>query len=118
LLIEPSAARDRLTAGMYLPADENDPFAVLERALAATISAESIEKRIRAAQREGRLFGATAEALADAARRADIIDDAERETLRTAAALRDEVIRVDDFPADFGLSEALAKPTAARRAAA
>jgi len=118
LLIEPSATRDRLTAGMYLPSDEQDPFAVLERALAATIAAESIEKRIRAAQKEGRILGANADALADAARAASIIDDAEREVLRTAAALRDEVIRVDDFPADFGLSESLAKPAATRRVAA
>ncbi|MCG6875393.1 MAG: acyl-CoA dehydrogenase [Betaproteobacteria bacterium] len=118
LLIEPSATRDRLTAGMYLPSDQNDPFAILERALDATIAAESIEKRIRAAQKEGRVSGATAEALADAARAAGIIEEAERESLRTAAALRDEVIRVDDFPPDFGLSEFLAKPATARRVAA
>ncbi len=118
LLIEPSATRDRLTSGMYLPADRSDPFAVLERALTATIAAESIDARIRTAQKEGAVTGAIAEALADAARTAGIIDDAERETLRTAAALRDAVIRVDDFPPDFGLSEFVAKPQATRRAAA
>ncbi len=118
LLIEPSATRDRLTAGMYLPAKSDDPFAVLERALIATMTAEPIEARIRAAQKEGAVAGATAEALADAARAAGIVDAAEREALRTATALRDAVIQVDDFPPDFGLSEFVAKPGAARREAA
>jgi acyl-CoA dehydrogenase len=118
LLIEPSATRDRLTSDMYLPTDRNDPFAVLERALAATMAAEPIEARIRAAQKQGGVSGESAEALADAARAAGIIDDAEREILRTAAGLRDEVIRVDDFPPDFGLSEFLAQPNAPRRVAA
>jgi len=118
LLIEPSATRDRLTSGMYLPTDRNDPFAVLERALAATMAAESIEARIRTAQKQGTVSGTTADALADAACAAGIIDDAEREVLRTAASLRDEVIRVDDFPPDFGLSEFLAKPKAPQRVAA
>jgi acyl-CoA dehydrogenase len=118
LLIEPSATRDRLTAGMFLPADPQDPFAVLERALKAVVAAEAIEARIRSAQKHGTISGATPEALVEAARTAGIIDDAERDTLRTAASLRDEVIRVDDFPQDFGLSEFLAKPTATHRVAA
>jgi acyl-CoA dehydrogenase len=118
LLIEPSATRDRLTSGMYLPTDPQDPFAVLERALAAVVAAEAIEARIRSAQKRGAITGATAEALADAAQAAGIIDFAERDALRSAASLRDEVIRVDDFPPDFGLSEFVAKPHVARRAAA
>jgi acyl-CoA dehydrogenase len=118
LLIEPSATRDRLTSGMYLPTDRNDPFAVLERALTATMAAESIEARMRAAQKQGSIAGTSAESLADAARAAGVIDDDEREILRTAASLRDEVIRVDDFPPDFGLSEVLAKPKAPQRVAA
>ena len=54
LLLEPSATRDRLTAGMYMPTDGDDPVALIERALAATIAAEPIEARIRAAAKEGR----------------------------------------------------------------
>jgi len=118
LLIAPSATRDRLTAGMYLPKDQADPFAVLERALAAAVAAEAIETRIRAAQKEGKVSGATPAALADAALEAKVIDEPERETLRTAEALRNEVIRVDDFPPDFGLSEFVAKPAQTRRVAA
>jgi acyl-CoA dehydrogenase len=73
---------------------------------------------MRAAQKQGSIAGTSAEALADAACAAGVIDDAEREILRTAASLRDEVIRVDDFPPDFGLSEFLAKPKAPQRVAA
>ena len=43
LLIEPSATRDRLTAGIYLSRADDDPLAQIERALAATIAAEPIE---------------------------------------------------------------------------
>src|SRR5436853_4955371 len=54
-LSEPSATRDRLTAGMYLSGHSTDPLNVLERALAATIAAEPIEAKVRAATRAGRL---------------------------------------------------------------
>ena len=40
LLIEPTGARKRLTAGIFLPRDESDPVAALESALLAVISAE------------------------------------------------------------------------------
>jgi hypothetical protein len=53
LLIEPSATRDRLTAGMYLPRDEHDPVGVIELALEATVAAEPIEARKCAPQEEG-----------------------------------------------------------------
>jgi len=56
--------------------------------------------------------------MSSTARAAGIVDAAEREALRTATALRDAVIQVDDFPPDFGLSEFVAKPGAARREAA
>src|SRR5438270_13459899 len=54
LLIEPSATRDRLTAGMYLPNAEGDVVSTIEAALAATIAADPIETRMRDAQKGGR----------------------------------------------------------------
>ena len=54
LLIEPSATRDRLTAGMYLPNAEGDVMSTIEAALAATIAADPIEARMRDAQKAGR----------------------------------------------------------------
>ena len=55
LLIEPSAARDRLTAGVYLSDAADNPVAQIERALTATVAAEPIEAKLRAAVKDGRV---------------------------------------------------------------
>ena len=117
LLIAPSAARDRLCAGMYLPTPESEPLGCLEAALDAAIKAEAVEARIRAAQKSGAIRGRTAEELAQAALAAHVIGAEEQALLKRAAELRDEVIRVDHFPQDLGLSEAL-RPAQPQRAAA
>jgi acyl-CoA dehydrogenase len=117
LLIAPSATRDRLTAGMYLPSDEQDPLGCLEAALDAAIRAEGIEARIRAAQKAGEIAGATPEELARAALERRVVNGAEHAELARAQRLRDRVIQVDDFPQDFGLSE-FAKQPKLRKAAA
>src|SRR6266700_7182 len=117
LLIAPSAARNRLCAGMYLPTPESEPLGCLEAALEAAIKAEAVEAKIRAAQKSGAVRGKTPEELAKAALAAGVIDAAEQALLKRAAQLRDEVIRVDDFPQDLGLSEAI-RPAQPQRAAA
>ncbi len=111
LMIEPSAARDRLSAGMYLPDSEEDAVGVIEWALKATIAAESIEAKIRAAEKSGKIAGKDV----TQAHRAGIITAEELALLERRAILRDKVIRVDDFPQDFGLSASL-KPTLQRAA--
>ncbi len=121
LLIAPSETRDRLTAGIYLPRDEADPIGCLEAALAATIEAEAIETKVRTARKDGKPHGASARELAQEAMPTGEITAAELAQLRRAIALRDEVIRVDDFPQDFGFAEAPqrgAQRPEARRAAA
>jgi acyl-CoA dehydrogenase len=117
LLIAPSATRDRLSAGMYLPKPESDPIGCLEAALEATIKAESVEAKIRAAQKAGAIHGKTPEELTQAALAARVIGAEDQALLKRAAQLRDEVIRVDDFPQDLGLSEAI-RPAQPQRAAA
>ncbi|MBL8476440.1 MAG: acyl-CoA dehydrogenase [Methyloversatilis sp.] len=109
LLIEPSATRDRLTAGMYIPDDEHDPVGVIEHALNATIAAEAIEARVRAAQKKG-VLKARGAGLMQAAFDAGLIDDAEFALIRRRDTLRDRVVRVDDFPQDFGVDAASAPP--------
>jgi acyl-CoA dehydrogenase len=106
LLIAPSATRDRLTAGVYIPDDEEDPVGVLEPALVATIQAEEIEARIRSAQRAGKLTAATPQDLVAEAARMGIISAADSALLKRRDELRNKVIRVDDFPPDFGLQPA------------
>jgi acyl-CoA dehydrogenase len=116
LLIAPSATRDRLTAGMYIPNDEEDPVGVLEPALLATIQAEEIEARIRSAQRAGKLTAATSQDLVAEAVRMGIIGAADSALLKRRDELRNKVIRVDDFPPDFGL-QPVKSVDAMRRAA-
>ena len=107
LMIEPSAARDRLTAETYLPTVASEPVGAIELALLATIEAEPIEARIRAAEKSGTLADnpdANVRDLAHAAFAAGIVTAAEYAVLKRRNELRDIVIRVDDFPHDLGSS--------------
>ncbi|MBI2961636.1 MAG: acyl-CoA dehydrogenase [Betaproteobacteria bacterium] len=105
LLIAPSAARDRLTAGMHLPESEAEPIGCLEAALKAAIKAEAIEQKIHAAQKAGKLRAGQSGAAERAALEALVINAEEYADLERAQALRERVIRVDDFPQDFGRSQ-------------
>jgi len=119
LLIAPGAARDRLTADCHIPATADEPVGALEQALAATLEAEPIEARMREAQKQGRFDNnpkANVRDLATAAFEAGVITAPEYEVMRRRNQLRDIVIRVDDFPYDFGVASA-AKPQQERRAA-
>ena len=111
LLIEPSATRDRLTLPMYLGRDDEDPVALIERALAATMAAEAVEAKLKAAAKDG-AFDATLgpgegiDELAARAVSAGVIDAREARTLVEQRALVAKVIRVDDFAPDLGTSSA------------
>jgi len=105
LLIEPSATRDRLTAGMYLPKSESDIIGAIEAALEATLPAEPIEARIREAQKNGTLKIKVGDDRAAAAQAAGIINAEELMVVRRAKRLLDQIVRVDDFAQDLGASE-------------
>ena len=110
MLIEPSATRDRLTAGMYVPCDENDAVGVIELALEATMAAEPIEARIRAAVRDGRVGAGDAASMAAHAREAGVISAEEQALLQRRIVLRDKAIAVDDFPQDFAPEQVSTPP--------
>ncbi|HEY6839499.1 MAG TPA: acyl-CoA dehydrogenase, partial [Geobacteraceae bacterium] len=97
LLLEPSATRDRLTAGLFIPAESVEPLARREDALRKVVAAEPVEEKLRAAVKEGKLSKARDAELAEEGLRAGVITAAEAETLRQANEARSEVIRVDDF---------------------
>jgi len=59
---------------------------------------------LRAAVREKKISGPDHAALVEAAAAKGIINLEEREALARYARLRDEVVKVDHFPQDFGLS--------------
>ncbi|MGH8736930.1 MAG: acyl-CoA dehydrogenase [Burkholderiales bacterium] len=101
LLLAPGAARDRLTAGMYLARSEADPTCKLEAALAATIACEAIERKLHVAVKLGTIApraGADAAALGHDR---GVISAEEYALWQKKEALRKEVIKVDDFEQDF-----------------
>jgi acyl-CoA dehydrogenase len=110
LLIESSATRDRLTAGMFVPRDEMDAVGVIELALEATVAAEPIEARIRAARKEGKVGAGDTATMAAHAVEAGIITAEELALLQRRAVLRDRAIAVDDFPQDFSVEHVTKSP--------
>ncbi len=96
MLLAPSHARDRLTAGIYLPEDENDPIGVMDQALAAVLEAEPLEKKLEQGLGE-RLHPAT---MPDAVARGvseGIITNDEAEILDRANRLTKVAVDVDEF---------------------
>ena len=110
LLIAPSATRDRLTSGMYIPRDEKDPVGVIELALEAVMQAEPVQSKLRAAQKAGKIEGRSAQEIESQALEHGVITAAEQALLARAHALTAEVIKVDDFPFDLGLQRSEPKP--------
>lgn len=105
LLLEPGPARARLTAGVYLPADPQEPIAVLEAALRAVIAAEPIGAKIRKARERGEIIAAFADQMVEEAAAKGVITQEERATMQRAKLLRRRAIMVDDFPKDLGRTE-------------
>jgi acyl-CoA dehydrogenase len=109
IALEPGAARDRLTDGMYVPKGENDATGILELAFAAAIAGEPIDRKLRDARKQG---------VSDPM---SVLSADELAQWQRKEALRKQVIKVDDFPQDFGRAEieqklAAEKPAAAKAA--
>ncbi|MBI3044606.1 MAG: acyl-CoA dehydrogenase [Betaproteobacteria bacterium] len=105
LLLQPGPARERLTAGVYLPKDPNEPVAALEAGLRAVIAAEPIGARIREARERGTISARFAEQMVDEAVAKGVITPQEKAAMERAKVLRRQVIMVDDFPRDLGKTE-------------
>jgi len=102
ILLTPGAARDRLTAGAYVPNDENDVIGRLDIAMLAVIKADPIEARMRKAQKEGKLPQRTLAERRQAAFAAGIITQQEHDHLVYTDRLKRDVIKVDDHEHDLG----------------
>src|SRR3954469_2108778 len=94
IALEPGATRDRLTAGMYLPKGEH-ARAVLEAASLAAVAGEPIDKKLREARKQG----------LDPENALSVLNPEELAQWQRKEALRKQVIKVDDFPQDFGRAE-------------
>lgn len=101
LLLTPSAARDRLTRGIYVPQGDHEPIGRLESALARVIESEPVERMLRAAIKSGKLNKTREDELVDRGLAAGVIEAREAELVKAAIAARREVIKVDDFSPDY-----------------
>jgi len=108
IALEPGAARERLTAGMYVPKGEADVTGILEAAFTATIACEPIDEKLRKAVKKGKIVPRPGVDLGTLAREKDLISAEEHALWNRKEALRKHVIKVDDFPQDYGRAEAVA----------
>ena len=106
LLIQPSAVRSRLIAGIYLPKDENDLMGKLEAAMHAVIAAEPVDAKVRAAKKAGRITTQGAESQYEEAMKLSVISETELALWKRARALQHDIIMVDDFDKDFDRKQA------------
>jgi len=97
LMMEPGAARDRLTAGMYISSDENDAIGALEAVIVSTLECEPLQAKVDAARKEGKVTALEELLRIAEARDAGIITAEEALLLERDYALRRKVIMVDDF---------------------
>ena len=99
LLLSPSETRDRLTAGLFIDMNEDDPMGLMEVALEKVIAAEPVERKLAKA------FGASInsenmEAVLKRGIAEGAINELEAETMREAMAITTKAIAVDDFPGE------------------
>lgn len=101
LLMEHSAVRDRLSAGIFAPTETDEPLGRLDDALHKVVAAEAVEKKVREALRNKTIAGRDEAQALTAAVEAGAISAAEADLVASANAARREVIRVDDFPQEY-----------------
>jgi acyl-CoA dehydrogenase len=101
LLLTPGETRERLTDGIYLPKVADAPLAQLEDALCKSTSAEPALRKLRRAMHNGTLQPGDPEIFLEEGLAADVITEAEAETIRAAVAARRIVIQVDEFDPEY-----------------
>jgi acyl-CoA dehydrogenase len=109
IVLEPGAARERLTAGIFVPKGESDPAGALEAAFLAAIACEPIDEKLRKAVKKGKMAPRPGVDLGTIGLEKQIITPEENAQWQRKEALRRGVVKVDDFPQDFGRAETLAK---------
>jgi acyl-CoA dehydrogenase len=107
LMMRPTAARDRLTKGVYIGSVE-DPVGRVEHALATAVAVEALMRRVRRALRSGLIEADTPNEEIDEALARAVIDEDEASRLRAADRARYDAITVDEFPPEaFGRGDAV-----------
>ncbi len=97
LLLYDNSARERLTAGIYVNNNPQDPSGRIETAFKAVLQAAPIEARLHAAQKQGHLSKGSLTRILQEALQANIINEADARLISKAEEGRANAIRVDDF---------------------
>lgn len=97
LLLTPSSSRDRLTKGIYLTDDADDPMGRLEYALKKVLDAEDAERKLRDAIRIGLITTQDFDSAVAEAIQQSIIDQKEADKILAAHEATFNAISVDEF---------------------
>jgi acyl-CoA dehydrogenase len=98
LIMNPTAARERLTRHIYKTQTSNNPLGLLQEALGLATMAESLEKRIRIeGVKTGKVTALDLPGRISQGLRVGILNEAEAAVLRDYDAKVSDLIHVDDF---------------------
>ncbi len=97
VLMQPGAARDRLTSGMHIPRNEKEAVGALEVSLLSTLKCEPIQAMIAKARKEGKISSRDEQEQIVEASKLGIITAEQKILLERDYVLRRKVIMVDDF---------------------
>jgi len=89
----------------FISRNESEATGQLEAALLATVACQPIEKKLREAVKAGVIVPRSGIDTATVARDNNVITTDELQLWQRKEALRKNVIKVDDFPQDFGRAE-------------
>lgn len=97
LIQQDTEQRDRLTQGIYLSDDPEEPLTRLDNAFKMVKKAETIERKIRKAVKDKTLPKKRASFLLDEALQKNVITQEEFDTIKKAEEMRNDAIQVDSF---------------------
>ena len=97
ILATPSEARDRLTDGLFVPEDENEAVAQLEKAVELMLGTKDIEKKLYKARKAGQISEVPGEPVYKTALDAGVISKEEAQQMEAMTQAQRNVIMVDDF---------------------
>ena len=92
-----NAARDRLTAGLYMELEELNPLAKTNQVFLDSLELKPIQKTIKAAIKSGTLPKISGQVLLDIALEKGVIDEDQAEKLKQHQIDVMEIVNVDDF---------------------
>ena len=92
--------RKRLNQGIFVPTDDHERFAQLEKAFAAFHETKGIHKKVRAAAKAKKIKKSHPTDLYTQSVEQNIISQEEFDNVAHVNKMAQEVIQVDDFPAN------------------